>query len=71
MNFVGYLEENDVINYDNDKNQNKQKYFELCESCFWCASYIDFDDENKIHMTTTCPYCNDFKVKSLPLAIKT
>ena len=48
MNFVS----DDNVNYDN----NKHTYFELCESCFWCASYIDSaatDDENKTHMTTT------------------
>lgn len=57
------------------------KYFLLCESCFWCASYCDFyyDDYGKVlrskdiiaTRSVSCPTCGTNKaVKSLPLSIK-
>jgi hypothetical protein len=56
------------------------KYFLICESCFWCASYCDFYyyDYGKILESqdivtsrfVNCPTCGNNKaVKSLPLAI--
>lgn len=56
------------------------KYFLICESCFWCASYCDFYyyDYGKVLesqdiMTprfVNCPTCGNNKaVKLLPLAI--
>lgn len=56
------------------------KYFLICESCFWCASYCDFYyyDYGKVLESqdivtsrfANCPTCGTNKaVKSLPLAI--
>jgi hypothetical protein len=56
------------------------KYFLICESCFWCASYCDsyYYDYGKVlrsqDIITTrfanCPTCGTNKaVKSLPLSI--
>ena len=68
MNVVDYVLNTDttttaaINNYD-DKKQNEQIYFQICESCFWCASCIHLEKNN----TVKCPNCNDFRVKSLPL----
>lgn len=56
------------------------KYFLVCESCFWCASYCDFYyyDYGKVLRSqdimtarfANCPTCGTNKaVKSLPLSI--
>jgi hypothetical protein len=39
--------------------------FLLCESCFWCASYIISDLEKR--NITTCPYCNGVRLESIPI----
>jgi hypothetical protein len=49
-----------------------QKYFLLCESCFWCVSYIgayriidiSYNDYN-----TNCPVCKTGKIESLPISL--
>lgn len=70
MNVVDYLVETDTTTTfnDYDKKDNEQMYFQLCESCFWCASCIHLSSEEDI---TKCPYCNDFRVKSLPITNET
>ena len=69
VNVVGNLVDIDTtttVNYDNKNNE--QIYFQLCESCFWCASYFHLSSEEKNKHITKCPYCNDFKLRSLPLS---
>ena len=54
-----------------------QKFFLICESCFWCASYCDlyYDYENILRsqdiITTqyaSCPACGtDKAIESLPI----
>ena len=50
MNVVDYLVETDTTTTfnDYDKKDNEQMYFQLCESCFWCASCIHLSSEKKI-----------------------
>jgi hypothetical protein len=38
--------------------------FLLCESCFWCASYIN----NYRKVVTECPSCNSNCVESIPIS---
>lgn len=65
------LEQNNNIN----KMMKKiQKYFLICEFCFWCASSYNInDDTSKSHDTVTtqyatCPVCGtDKAIESLPI----
>jgi rubrerythrin len=43
------------------KNVNHQRHFILCESCFWCATYLI----GMIETVYKCPICNSPRVKSL------
>ena len=57
--------------------KNIQKFFLICESCFWCASYCDlyYDYDNILRsqdiITTqyaSCPACGtDKAIESLPI----
>jgi hypothetical protein len=40
----------------------EHKYFLICISCFWCASYLKSDI-----MFLKCPICNEGKIDSMPL----
>ena len=44
-----------------------QWYFMICQTCFWCSSYIGTMDIMKELPFETCPTCNDNKVESLPI----
>lgn len=50
----------------NDGPLIPRRYFLLCQTCFWCASYIgarhDFDELSY----KACPVCNDIRIESLP-----
>jgi hypothetical protein len=45
----------------------EQIYFQLCESCFWCASRLHLSPEEKNKHLAKCPYCNEVRLRSLPL----
>ena len=57
-----------------------KKYFMICESCFWCASYTFFNEEHDISKSIPpqdtvitkygrCPACGtDKSVESLPIS---
>jgi hypothetical protein len=50
-------------NYDSDS-----KYFLICKSCFWCASYL-----NMSNMISKCPMCAnnvDGLLDSIPISDK-
>ena len=53
---------NHNINHRPDKRVN----FLLCGSCFWCASYLDFDELS----ITRCPVCQNNRMEQLPLSIR-
>lgn len=40
----------------------EQRYFSICNSCFWCASYF------KNHISfTSCPSCYEGKIDCMPI----
>jgi hypothetical protein len=49
---------------------SEETYFLLCQSCFWCASYISpqIHNRNTKQVTTKCPYCIGGDIESLPIA---
>jgi rubrerythrin len=61
---------NNNANLDNNKNNVKysenhqKKHFLICESCFWCTTYL----RNDTTSVSTCPICNNAKVEFLPIA---
>jgi hypothetical protein len=43
-------------------------YFAICNSCFWCASYISANTLDKsYYVLTKCPDCPDGKIESIPI----
>ncbi|HXG07007.1 MAG TPA: hypothetical protein VNI77_06750 [Nitrososphaera sp.] len=42
---------------------SKQVYFTLCDSCYWCASYLD----GRV-IESCCPACKISKVETIPVA---
>jgi hypothetical protein len=54
----------------------QQIRFLLCQSCFWCASYVitsDCSSNNNSVLTFStlikkCPICKNDKIKSLPIS---
>ncbi|MFL6379248.1 MAG: hypothetical protein ACJ72R_17560 [Nitrososphaeraceae archaeon] len=53
-------------NHDGDdkKELSKRIHFLLCESCFWCASYIS----SKSVSVAKCPNCNNNKIEWMPIS---
>ena len=49
----------DTANY---AKLTKERYFLICESCFWCASYV----KNQTTFTT-CPLCHNGKIDCMPI----
>jgi hypothetical protein len=49
---------------------SEDPYFLLCQSCFWCASYISPQIPNRItkQVITKCPSCIVGNIESLPIA---
>jgi hypothetical protein len=45
----------------------KQRYFMICQTCFWCASYTGIIDIMNELSFERCPICNDNKIESLPI----
>jgi len=44
-----------------------QRYFMICRTCLWSASFIGTMDIRNELPFEICPTCNDNKVKSLPI----
>jgi hypothetical protein len=57
---------NNDNNHDGDdkKELSKQIHFLLCESCFWCASYLS----SKSVSIAKCPSCHSNKMKWMPIS---
>jgi hypothetical protein len=53
-------------NHDGDdkKELSKRIHFLLCESCFWCASYIS----SKSVSVAKCPNCYNNKIEWMPIS---
>jgi hypothetical protein len=43
-----------------------RKYFMICQTCFWCASYFELMD--MVLPYKVCPTCNHTAVELLPLS---
>jgi hypothetical protein len=56
------VEINQQMETDNYSNFTKERYFLICESCFWCASYFK-------NQTTflKCPLCYKGKIECMPI----
>lgn len=57
------LVEINPLDTDNYAKLTKARYFLICESCLWCASYI----KNQTTFTT-CPLCYNGKIGCMPIA---
>jgi hypothetical protein len=43
-------------------------HFAICNSCFWCASYISANALDKsYYVLTKCPDCLEGKIESIPI----
>jgi hypothetical protein len=47
---------------DNQVKPTKDRYFLICRSCLWCASY--FKDQIAF---AQCPHCYDGKIECMPI----
>jgi hypothetical protein len=45
-------------------SSDKRIEFLLCQSCFWCASYFNFDELSII----SCPLCHSDHIEQLPVS---
>ena len=54
----------------NVQNVMTQMQFLLCQSCFWCASYIGISSNTEITNFIKCIICKNGKIESLPIVIK-
>jgi hypothetical protein len=48
---------------DDKKELSKRIHFVVCESCFWCASFMS----RKSVSLTKCPNCYDNKIQWMPI----
>ena len=48
---------------DDKKENSRQIHFLLCESCFWCASYLSA----KSVSVAKCPICYSNKMEWMPI----
>ena len=44
-----------------------RRYFLICQTCFWCASYIDMMGNIEDLPYKACPSCNNTEIESLPI----
>jgi hypothetical protein len=43
-------------------------HFAICNSCFWCASYISTNAfEKSIYVSARCPDCLEGNIESIPI----
>jgi hypothetical protein len=63
---ANYRKHQSVIKTKKDES-TPRKYFMICQTCFWCASYIDIMD-NIGALPYMCPTCNHTAIELLPLS---
>ena len=56
------VEINPQLETDNYAKLTKVRYFLICESCLWCASYV----KNQTTFTK-CPLCHNGKIDWMPI----
>jgi rubrerythrin len=52
---------------------NKQKHFLICESCFWCASLLSSNPHHGLSKDETipkCPLCDSDRIGVIPIFLK-
>ena len=59
------LDNNNYKNNVKHTASNQKKHFVICESCFWCTTYLI---NNIIAVSKYCPVCNNAKVEVLTVA---
>jgi hypothetical protein len=43
-------------------------HFAICNSCFWCASYISINTlERSFYVSAMCPDCHEGNIESIPI----
>ena len=52
----------------NKQNESSRSIFVICETCFWCASYIDITGDMDALPYKACPTCNHTAIELLPLS---
>ena len=52
----------------NKENEPSRKYFMICQTCFWCASYIDIMGDMDAFSYKVCPTCNHTAIELLSLS---
>ena len=57
-----------VIKTKKKDESTSRKYFMICQTCFWCASYIDIMDNIDALPYKVCPTCNHTAIELLPLS---
>jgi hypothetical protein len=60
---------NNNIYYNNKKQiffKKQIHFFLLCDSCFWCASYV-YPNSSSIVSISKCPSCYNKKIKWMPV----
>ena len=73
------LAEDDLVNATDQKHQSaiqtkkgdkltSRKYFMICQTCFWCASYFDVVGNMDALPYKACPTCNHTAIELLPLS---
>jgi len=45
-----------------------RRYFLICQTCFWCASFIDIMGNMEDLPYKACPTCDENKIESLPIS---
>jgi hypothetical protein len=45
-----------------------QIYFVICNSCYWCASYLRIDSLDSSKQVIGCHLCNSFDTKQIPIS---
>lgn len=57
-----------AIQTKKEDEPTSRKYFIICQTCFWCASYIDIMDNMDALPYKVCPTCNHTAIELLPLS---
>ncbi len=79
MALQGHRQEDHLVNATDRKHQSairtkrddesiSGKYFMICQTCFWCASYIDIIDNIDALHYKVCPICNHTTIELLPIS---
>jgi hypothetical protein len=61
------IRNNRVVNFIGKTRISNNIDFIMCQSCFWCASYIN---QSRVLMpiVNKCPLCYDSRIESMPIS---